>query len=77
MFTPIIRVILIIVSLIAATYFNSKEDFANMSMMLIAGGLFIYGYYKYGTVFAAFQQMRKDNLKKAEELISKLKIRIN
>jgi predicted negative regulator of RcsB-dependent stress response len=73
MFTPIIRVILVVFSLIAAAYFYSKEDFANMSMMLIAGGLFIYGYFKYGTVYAAFQHMKKNNLKKAEELISKIK----
>ena len=73
MFTPILRVILVVFSLIAAIYFYTKQDFANMSMMLIAGGLFIYGYFKYGTVYAAFQQMKKDNIKKAEELISKIK----
>ncbi|GAB1858630.1 hypothetical protein MHTCC0001_34700 [Flavobacteriaceae bacterium MHTCC 0001] len=73
MFTPTIRVVLVICSLITAIYFYTKEDFANMAMMLIAGGLFIYGYLKYGTVYTAFQQMKKDNIKKAEELISKIK----
>ncbi|APY08593.1 hypothetical protein BWZ20_09900 [Winogradskyella sp. J14-2] len=73
MFTPIIRIVLVIFSLITAAYFYSKEDFANMSMMLIAGGLIIYGYFKYGTVYAAFQQIKKANIKKAEELISKIK----
>lgn len=61
MFTPTIRIFLVIFSLIAAAYFYSKEDFANMSMMIIAGGLFIYGYFKYGTVYAAFQQLKKEN----------------
>jgi predicted negative regulator of RcsB-dependent stress response len=73
MFTPIIRIILVIFSLVAAGYFYSKEDFVNMSMMLISGGLFIYGYFKYGTVYVAFQQIKKDNVKKAEQLISKIK----
>lgn len=73
MFTPTIRVILVIFSLVAATYFYTKEEFPNMVMMLIAGVLFIYGYFKYGTVYAAFQQVKKDNIKKAEELISKIK----
>jgi len=73
MFNPIIRIILVIVSLITAVFFYSKEDFANMSMMLLAAGLIIYGYFKYGTVYAAFQQMKKDNIKKAEELITKIK----
>ena len=72
MFTPITRVILVVFSLIAAAYFYSKEDFAIMSMMLIAGGLFIYGYFKYGTVYTAFQQIKKANIKKADELISKI-----
>jgi len=73
MFTPIIRIILVAVSLITAIFFYSKGNFANMSMMLIAAGLFVYGYFKYGTVYAAFQHMKKDNIKKAEELISKIK----
>ena len=73
MFTPVIRIILVVFSFIAAIHFYIKQDFANMAMMLIAGGLFIYGYFKYGTVYAAFQEVKKDNIKKAEALISKIK----
>ncbi|WP_121668012.1 tetratricopeptide repeat protein [Mesonia aquimarina] len=73
MFTPIIRIVLVILSLIAAIYFYSKKDYVNMSMMLVACGLFIYGYFKYGTIYAAFQQIKKNNIKKAEKLISKVK----
>lgn len=43
-----------------------------MSIMLIVGGLLIYGYYKYGTVYTAFQHIKKNNLKNAEKLISKI-----
>ncbi|WP_196889813.1 hypothetical protein [Aureivirga sp. CE67] len=42
-------------------------------MMFISCGLIIYGYFKYGTVYAAFQYVKNDNFKKAEELISKIK----
>jgi len=73
MFTPIIRIVLVIVSLILAVLFYSKGDFLNMSMSLLAAGLFIYGYFKYGTVYTAFEQLKKENFKKAEELISKVK----
>ncbi|MDC8002970.1 hypothetical protein POV27_02845 [Aureisphaera galaxeae] len=73
MFTPITRVFLIIVCLTSAVYYYTKEDFIAMSMMLIAGVLFIYGYFKYGTVYAAVQQVKRRNLKKAEVLISKIK----
>jgi len=73
MLTPTIRLILVITSLVIATFLYSKEDFQNMSMMIVAAALFIYGYFKYGTVYAAFQQVKKENLKKAEKLISKVK----
>lgn len=73
MFTPLVRIILTATCLMAAIHFYSKDDFVNMSMMLLASGLFIYGYFKYGTVYAAFQQMKKNDLKKAEALISKVK----
>lgn len=73
MFTPIIRIILILFSLLTAAYFFSNKDYANMSLMLMAGVLFIYGYFRYGTVYAAFQEMKRNNIKKAEELISKIK----
>ena len=44
-----------------------------MGLTLLAAGLFVYGYFKYGTVYAAFQQLRKENYGKAEKLISKVK----
>jgi len=44
-----------------------------MGMVLLAAGLFTYGYFKYGTVYAAFQQLKKENFDKAEKLISKIK----
>lgn len=44
-----------------------------MAMSLMATGLFVYGYFKYGTVYAAFQQVKKGNFKKAEKLISMIK----
>lgn len=73
MFNPIIRTILICISFIATFFYFIKEDYLNMSMMLIAAGLFIYGYYRYGTVYVAFQELKKGNYNKAEKLISKIK----
>ena len=40
---------------------------------MLAAGLFVYGYFKYGTVYAAFQQLKKENIDKAEKLISKIR----
>ncbi|WCO03604.1 tetratricopeptide repeat protein [Psychroserpens ponticola] len=50
-----------------------KEDYISMSMMLLAAGLIIYGHYRYGTVYIAFQELKKENYDKAEKLISKIK----
>jgi len=73
MFTPYIRLVLIIISLIIAFLFYLKADYFNMVFSLLPAVLFIYGYFKYGTVYAAFQQLKEENFKKAEELISKVK----
>jgi|GEM_PF-2385637 len=73
MFTPVTRIILVILSLGMAIFFYSKEDFFNTTLTIIAAGLFSYGYFKYGTVYAAFQQLKKENYKKAEKIISKTK----
>jgi len=73
MFTPIIRLILVIANLSLAAYFYSEGAYTNMSLMLLSAGFFIYGYFKYGTVYAAFQQLKKGNITKTEALISKIK----
>ncbi|WP_324024897.1 hypothetical protein QSV08_16960 [Maribacter sp. BPC-D8] len=73
MFTPIIRIILVISCIGMSIFFYSKNDFTNMAMTILAAGLFAYGYFQYGTVYAAFNQLKKNNFKKAEKLIAKVK----
>ena len=73
MYTPLIRIILIIVCLGMAIPFYLQEDYFNTGLTMLAAGLFGYGYFKYGTVYAAFQQLKKENVDKAEKLISKVR----
>jgi hypothetical protein len=73
MFTPFIRIVLIIACLGMAILFYLREDYINTGLTVLAAGLFGYGYFKYGTVYAAFQQLKKENFDKAEKLISKIK----
>ncbi len=73
MFTPLIRVILIISCLGMSILFYLREDYINTGLIILAAGLFAYGYFKYGTVYAAFQQLKKENIDKAEKLISKIR----
>lgn len=54
-------------------FFYTKEEYFNSVMLLICAGLFAYGYFKYGTVYAAFQELKKGKFDKAEKLISKIK----
>ncbi len=72
MFTPFIRIILVIICLVVSIWFYFLGNFTYAGLMLFAAGLFIYGYFKYGTVFIAFQQLKKENFAKAERLISKI-----
>jgi len=73
MYTPLLRIIFIIGSIGMAIFFYSKSDFTNMALVLFSAILFIYGYFKYGTVYVAFQELKKGNNDKAEKLISKIK----
>ncbi|TVZ15593.1 tetratricopeptide repeat protein [Maribacter sp. MAR_2009_72] len=73
MFTPVVRIILVITSIGLAIVFYGRNDFWNMALSLFGAVLFVYGYFKYGTVYAAFQQLKKENYDKAEKLISKIK----
>ena len=73
MFTPIIRILLILGSLIMAILFYLEDNYTSMTWILIAAGLFVYGYFKYGTVYIAFNQIKKGEYKKAEKLIAKIK----
>lgn len=72
MFNPLIRIVLIVSSFAMSILFYSNEDFKNMGLILIAVVLIVYGYYKYGTVYLAFQEIKKNNYKKAEKLIAKI-----
>jgi hypothetical protein len=73
MFTPFIRIVLIIACLGMSILFYLREDYINAGLTIAAAGLFGYGYFKYGTVYAAFQELKKENFDKAEKLISKIK----
>ena len=73
MFSPTVRLILVIICLALAANFYFKEEYTYMVMMLVPAVLFIYGYFKYGTVYAATMELKKQNFAKAEKLINKVK----
>ncbi|WP_298511609.1 hypothetical protein [uncultured Kordia sp.] len=73
MFTPFSRVLLIILSIVFSFYLYTKGEYVSVGITLFSSLLFIYGYYRYGTVYIAFNEIKKGRFDKAEKLISTIK----
>lgn len=73
MFTPTTRIILIVLNLIFATFYFFQDKIGLGSGFLIAAALFVYGYFKDGTVYLAFKHLKKQQFDKAEQLLTKIK----
>lgn len=73
MFTPIIRILLISLAIAMAIFKYSKGQYIETTLLVFAAALIIYGHFKYGTVYTAFQHLRRENYKKAEALLIKIK----
>jgi predicted negative regulator of RcsB-dependent stress response len=52
--------------------FYSNGNMPSTYMALAGVGLVIWGYFKNGTVYLAFQQLKKENYDKAEQLLAKI-----
>lgn len=52
--------------------FYSNGNMPSTYMALAGVGLVIWGYFKNGTVYLAFQQLKKENYDKAEQLLDKI-----
>ena len=72
MYSPKIRIVLIAISLLMAWNFYSTGNIASTVLVLGATGLIVWGYFKNGTVYLAFRQLKKENYQRAEQLIGKI-----
>lgn len=72
MYSPTIRIIIGILGLYMAWNFYSSGNMTSTYMVLIGVGLIVWGYFKNGTVYLAFQQLKKENYDKAEQLLGKV-----
>ena len=72
MYTPIVRIILFVVCLAMAWLFYSTGNMISTYMVLLGAGLIVSGYFRNGTVFLAFHQLKKENYEKAEQLLGKV-----
>jgi len=73
MYSPKIRIVLIAISLVIAWNFYSTGNMTGTFLVLGATGLIVWGYFKNGTVYLAFRQLKKENYQKAEQLLGKIR----
>ena len=73
MYSPIVRLLLVFIWLYFAWNSYIEGNFQNTVLFLFAVALTIWGYYKNGTVFLSFSQLKKQNFEKAEALINSIK----
>ncbi len=72
MFTPAVRIILGIFGLAIAWEFYALGYQAIALVMLTSPVFMIWGYFRYGTVYLAFKQLKQKNFDNAEKLLAKI-----
>lgn len=72
MHSPIVRLILTIIALYFSWNAYSDGNIQSALLYLLAVGLIIWGYFKNGTVYLAFNQIKNQNFDKAELLLNKV-----
>ena len=71
MFTPVTRAFLILGSIAYAIWLFSMGNLGGI-LFLVAAACLVFGYFRYGTIWLAFQAVRKGKFKLAEKLIGKV-----
>lgn len=70
MFSPTIRLLLIIGSMILAIAMFFRGETALGTGLLVSSALLGYGYFRTGAVYLAFKQMQKGRIPRAQKLIN-------
>ena len=73
MYSPIVRLILLVLALFMAWKSYLGGNMTSTYMSVVAIGLIIWGYFKNGTVYGSFQLLKKEKYDEAEKLLSKTK----
>lgn len=73
MYSPIVRILLGVTALLMAYYSYSQGKMTSCYLMLGVVALVISGYFRNGTVYIAFRQLRKGNVQQAEKHLLKVR----
>jgi tetratricopeptide (TPR) repeat protein len=71
MFTPTVRIVLAIVALWLMWTFWRSGNMTSFGMIAFSLVLIVWGYFKNGTVYNAFQKLKKDDFEGAELALAK------
>lgn len=72
MFTSPIRFILISFSLISGVYLLTQQVYVGI-FLLLSGALWIFGYFRYGSVWVAFRAFNKGDLEQARKISAQVR----
>lgn len=73
MYTPFVRLLFGVLGIALAIKFYLSGSIPSLLLTLGGVALVVWGYFRNGTVFIAFQQVKKNNPTKAERLLAKIK----
>lgn len=73
MYTPIMRLILILNFLIFGVLFYLKHEYVGVALVLLGIICVIYGHFKYGSVYLAFKLLQKGDIEDTQKLMLKIK----
>ena len=67
------RILLIVLSFSTGILFYTQEEFLKAFLFIIAGCLFIYGYYRYSNIWLIFNHIKRNEFERAELLLNDIK----
>ncbi|MBT1706461.1 hypothetical protein [Chryseosolibacter indicus] len=73
MYTPIVRVIILVLGLILGFYYYMTDNPTPALLTLFGVALVVWGYFKNGTVYLAWRKVKKQDFQQAERILSQTK----
>ncbi len=72
MYTPLLRIVIGLLAAVGSVFFFMNDRYNTALILLVSLALTITSYFRNGTVFLAFRQMKKFNIPKAKILLEKV-----
>jgi tetratricopeptide (TPR) repeat protein len=73
MYSPLVRILIVIGSLALMIYYHQKGSVGSSYLMVVAIALVVWGYFKNGTVYLAWRKLKKQQYDDAERVLRQTK----